>query len=846
MTALAMVLAAAQAWPDRVAIEESDGTAVTYAALIARARGFAARERGTGVVEVSAARTADFVARCLGAWLANRAWAPVDPAEPALRREAIRARIAAAAEHAHALAYIIPTSGSSGAPKAVMVTHRGLPALLRAQIAAFQLGPGARALWLHAPVFDASISDWGTALASGATLVVPASPGLGELARRAITHVDLPPSLLAALGDPPPALGVVILGGEACPVERVRELARRVRVVVVYGPTEATVCASLVVVDPARWTHPLIGDALPGVGFRVHDGELYIGGDGLALGYAGDPAETARRFVTRDGERLYRTGDRVAPVAGGLAFVGRVDRQRKVRGRRIELDEIDTALRALPGVREAATEVRGSALVAFVDGEEALRGSALVAGDGDGLREALRAHLPAWMLPSRIVLGTLPRTPTGKIDHAALALRPLPWRAPADADAFATELAALWCDALGVAAVAAGDRFREAGGDSLVAMTLAAACASRALPLEPAILGADPTFSELVSAVRTHASGYRTLTVAECEARGLARRVEVGSHGAPISVEAGRPQQVRGSRVLVTGATGLLGSQLVHMWPAALALVRDPDSAPAGVEVVVGDLAQPWLGLSPVVWARLVREVGTIVHAGARIALSHDWDAHAATNVDGTAWIARLAAESGATWHHVSTLAVFVGTDRPPGACARGDVPAPTARVFGGYAQTKIAAEAIARACGARISRLGMLVGDAPRDGAQLTMIARGLAKLGAAPAGDPALRFDVTPVAHAARAIVDAVQHIAGRSATLAQLARELPTIASPAWAERARLRLADPDIAIAYLSLARLHGDLALRERARAFDLFLATGMDFDAEVPDFDLAATLEALA
>jgi hypothetical protein len=116
-------------------------------------------------------------------------------------------------------------------------------------------------------------------------------------------------------------------------------------------------------------------------------------------------------------------------------------------------------------------------------------------------------------------------------------------------------------------------------------------------------------------------------------------------------------------------------------------------------------------------------------------------------------------------------------------------------------------------------------------------------------PPGDPALRFDVTPLAHAVRALgagAGAVQHIAGKAATFAQLARALPTIPAHVWAERARPRLADPEIAMAYLSLARLHGDLALRQRARAFDLFLATGMDFDAEVPDFDLATTLELLA
>ncbi|HLL22945.1 MAG TPA: AMP-binding protein, partial [Kofleriaceae bacterium] len=331
---------------DAPAIEEADGTVVTYAALLARARAYA---RG-GVVRVPATRDTELVARCLGAWLGGGAFFPVEPCDPRPRP---------VIEHEPGLAYVIATSGSSGAPKHVLVGHRGIPALLAAQIDAFALGPGARALWLHAPLFDASISDWGTTLAAGATLVIPTAASLGsparlnaELSTRAITHVDLPPSLLAHL-EPPPSLRVVVLGGEPCDVQRVRSLARERRVVVVYGPTEATVCSSLVVVDPAAWERPMIGQPLPGVTYRVVDGELYIAGDALAFRYA-EAAETARHFVVLDGMRWYRTGDRVDVTPQGLAYVGRVDRQCKVAGRRVELDEIEAAISRTGLVRQSA------------------------------------------------------------------------------------------------------------------------------------------------------------------------------------------------------------------------------------------------------------------------------------------------------------------------------------------------------------------------------------------------------------------------------------------------------------------------------------------------------------
>ncbi|MEO7736192.1 MAG: AMP-binding protein, partial [Kofleriaceae bacterium] len=231
MTALAMIFAAAARHGARIAIEDDVGGGVTYAALIARVRDAATTIAAGSIVELDAARTVDFVVGALAAWHADAAWMPVDACEPAARRAAMRAALADRAVAPDAappdrLAYVIATSGSSGAPKLVMLAHRGLPALLDAQIAAFDLAPGDRALWLHAPRFDASVSDWGTVLAAGATLVLPSRDALaapdrlhGELAARGITHVDLPPALLSYVppGDPPPGLRVVVLGGEPCP-----------------------------------------------------------------------------------------------------------------------------------------------------------------------------------------------------------------------------------------------------------------------------------------------------------------------------------------------------------------------------------------------------------------------------------------------------------------------------------------------------------------------------------------------------------------------------------------------------------------------------------------------------
>lgn len=746
---------------DAPAIERADGALVTYRALAAMVEA----ARTSEVVRVVAERSVEFVARCLGAWRGGGAFVPVDPADP---------RAHPAIPHIDGLAYATTTSGSSGAPKHVLVGTRGIPALLRAQIAAFDLGPGARALWLHAPVFDASISDWGTVLASGACLVLPTARAIidvrGEVRARAITHVDLPPSLLPQLAGT--ELRTIVLGGEPSDPARVRAAARHARVVVVYGPTEATVCSSLVVVDPARWERPLIGDPLPGITYRVIDGELYIGGDCLAFGYT-DAAETARAFVPVDDMRMYRTGDRVEPTPHGLAFAGRTDRQVKVNGKRVDLDGIEAVLRRF--VPNAAVVLRDGRLVAFVD-------RALDASD-------LRGAFPPYLTP-RIVVGELARTPTGKIDRNALAVPVPAW--PAD------PLARAWCQALGVERVDAR-RFSACGGDSLARLTLQA--------MTGLTVDGDPTFAELVAS-----RGAPALTVAECERRGLA----LLSAGEPA------PRADTATAVLVTGAAGLLGRAVVAALQArgreVIGLVR---SHPTNGEVV-GDVTRPNLGLDGATRAR----IATVIHCAATIQLGAGWDAHE-TNVRGTAEVAMLCGAR--KWHHISTLSVFVNTDRKAGRHDAHANPAPDALVYGGYAQSKVAAEAIARASGASIYRLGLLTGS-PVDQRARTL--RAIAKLGAVPAGFLDERFDETPVEYAAAAItalaalprLDGTFHIAApRGTRLGDvIGADIEELPHSVWRERADARASDDDIAMAIGAFSR-RPDL---------DLFLATDADFAVE--------------
>ncbi|WP_217712224.1 non-ribosomal peptide synthetase [Streptomyces sp. NA02950] len=442
-------------------------------------------------------------------------------------------------------AYVIYTSGSTGTPKGVVVTHAGLAGLSGAQIERFGVGPGSRVLQFAALGFDASVWELVMALASGAALVTPPAdrmPPHGPLedllGDYGITHVTLPPSVLAGATRLPDCVGTVVVAGEACPPSLVTAWSHRLDLINAYGPTETTICATMsaALTDaPERTTVPIGGpvwntrtyvlDELlrpvaPGV-----TGELYVAGAGLARGYAGRADLTAERFVAcpyaEAGARMYRTGDLARWIAGGeLVFAGRADDQVKVRGFRIELGEIEAALAAHEGVAQVAAVVREDQpgmkrLVAYVVPAGVPAGNPALVLTGEGIDgEALRAFaartLPDYMVPAAVVtLDALPTTANGKLDRAAL---PAPGSGGDAGRAPATPveevLCGLYADVLGLKRVSADGSFFELGGDSLLAMRLIAAIRST--------LDAEISIREL----------FATPTV-----EGLARLVEGGRGG---------------------------------------------------------------------------------------------------------------------------------------------------------------------------------------------------------------------------------------------------------------------------------------------------------------------------
>ncbi len=411
------------------------------------------------------------------------------------------------------LAYVIYTSGSTGRPNGVMIRHRSVVHLTRHLIGRFALGPGSRVLQVISFSFDASVEEIWTALGSGAALCIARRAArlcgevlAEEMRRYRITFAYLVPSLLAQLPDEPlPDLRGLTVGSESCPAELANRWASRVRLFNCYGPTEATVITSLHLCTGGDRREPPIGRPREGARVRVLDrglrpvpvgvpGALWIAGTGLARGYQNRPDLTAGRFLPdpfahEPGARLYGSGDlaRLLPD-GSLEFLGRLDHQVKIRGVRVELGEIETALQAHPAVAEAVVLLRAAAGDVGDDGDRRRLVAFAVPRAGTepsvpGLRAFLRDRLPESLLPAAIVLlETLPRTPVGKIDRRALdRLAAQAPRNEASAHALLrtpTErtLAGIWVSLLGLtdhAAISLRASFFELGGHSLLATRLA-------------------------------------------------------------------------------------------------------------------------------------------------------------------------------------------------------------------------------------------------------------------------------------------------------------------------------------------------------------------------------------
>jgi amino acid adenylation domain-containing protein len=540
------VLRQAERQPDAMAVA-CDDVSLTYAELVQRAEGVAAALAERSVAPASRVgvffeRSADVVVAILGVLRARCAYVPLEPSHPNSLLEFIMTDSQAAALVTHTsmrpvpvrdqtpvlridsippkllgygptpdvqddrVAYLMYTSGSTGQPKGVAVTHENIASSTQARLSRYSdVSP--RCLVIASAGFDVFSGGVFYALSAGGTAVMPGPETVLDSGRLAsligqysVSHWLGPWSMYAevlvvARRQALESLRVVIVGGEPCPprlVERHRALLPHARLFNEYGPTEATVWATAHECRAASESVMPIGRAITGTHVYVLDsnlapvpdgeeGEIYIGGDGVARGYWGRPALTATRFVPDlvsrvRGQRMFRSGD-IARCRndGALEFVGREDEQTKVRGHRVELGHVENVLRTYVAVREgvviAFTDDDGErVLVAFVALDMP---ASLAQSECSLLRKHLHAQLPDYMVPTEImVVERLPRTLNGKPDRAALsAVRAgQSQRRACDVDAMtsvADVLTSIWCDVLKKSEVGVNDNFFDLGGHSM-------------------------------------------------------------------------------------------------------------------------------------------------------------------------------------------------------------------------------------------------------------------------------------------------------------------------------------------------------------------------------------------
>ncbi|HWO62197.1 MAG TPA: amino acid adenylation domain-containing protein [Umezawaea sp.] len=766
---------------------------ITYRQLDERADRLARHLLGLGlgrgaVVVVHLDRSAELVVSMLAVFKAGLTYLPADPAWPADRlstvvrdsgcRVVISRRadpgvptidpgagvadppdFAGPAVAPGDIAYVIYTSGSTGKPRGVRVEHYSLAYLLDRINERYGVTPDDRVLQFASITTDTAIEQVLNTLLAGAVLVLPddsvAPSELPEVLRaNGITVMDLTPpfwrAFLAALPAGPVDLPVrlTIVGGSAVHAEDCRTALRLMpgaRLVNAYGLTETTITSCTMEITPevlpahgpAPVGRPLAGTSVSVVDDRLRPlgvgrtGEVVIGGPAVAAGYvAPRPSEQSRFSFRGNAVRTFRTGDtgRLG-LDGVLEVIGRVDRQFKVRGFRVEPGEVEAALTEHAEVRDAvvAPFVRG--------GEQEMAACYTTSGTGvtaSELRSHLAERLPAPLIPAVFVeVDELPVTPAGKVDLAAL-----PIGGPDAVEAGAEEpsglvehaVAALWRQVLGVRHVGPADNFFALGGNSILAAELLAKVRTalgilitQVRPLIRMLLD-DSTlrgFAEAVSSARAGTlagDGGQVDFTADAAVDGL-----VTAH--PVDV----PNWQRPAHVLLTGATGFVGvyllRELLRTTDATVHCLVRADSrrgalrriqanarhyfqddlgrytASGRVQAVPGDLAEPLLGLSEEDFDALARVVDVVHHPGGAVNFIYPYSHLRPANVDGVREVVRLAGRyRNAPVHYISTMAVVSGFGTAGVRYVSEHTPAAHVdRLSVGYVESKWVAEALLR-----------------------------------------------------------------------------------------------------------------------------------------------------
>jgi len=639
-------------------------------------------------------------------------------------------------------AYIIYTSGSTGTPKGVVLSQLGTANLAFGVQKKYGCTSEDRVLTVSSPSFDASVSDFVLAWAAGAALVPVTDKEMKDITtmrakftRHRVTCATMSPSYLRLFNETDlEALKVLATVGEAPIAADIARFAPRLRYINGYGPSEYSAATSIGPLSAGR--RPAAGRPIDNTcikilgvdGKRVPPGalgELWISGAGMGLGYIGRPELTAERFVSIDGIMTYRTGDLARWTPDGeVEIAGRIDNQVKLRGQRIELEEIDRVIESHPAAAQAI-----AAIATGSDGQQRLWAFAVIKPENPEptqaeWRQHLARTLPSYMLPFAILpVVSIPVSLAGKIDRKAL-LTELPdgtWHTADDARGSpAASTAALshneklisevWRDVLGIAPIGRNDHFFECGGDSLRAIAAIARlrkdfdCNTNDLYEYPVLADFAAVCRLLPGRVQDLAEETRQHWLAYDARRSHFEAQRSAAMQGPLEAYATRNQAYYSRRlearrpyrkILLTGTTGYLGSYLLRemlkpgdcqvVAPVRAAsreeaearlqaVLSDYFGAAAGeaflrnprLEVIPADLSLVGLGLPQKHFTALAREIDAIINCAANTRHYGHYAQFQMGNVDATRNLLDLAATRGggsADMHHVSTLSVLA---KPP------------------------------------------------------------------------------------------------------------------------------------------------------------------------------------
>ncbi len=616
------------------------------------------------------------------------------------------------------LAYLIYTSGSTGFPKGVLVTYSGIQKFILEQIRMFELKAGSIILQNLSIGFDASISEIGCALFSCNTLVIPDKKTdiLKIISEEKISHICLSPSYLSLLSPTqiPKTIKTIIIGGEVCSFKTIQLWSKKVRLINVYGPTEATVCTSMIHCDE-NYLDSSIGNPISGVNYSIHNtngkrlnppctGELWISGNSLALGYLNQKILEETKFIYKDKIRFYKTGDKVfQSEKNDFIFKGRIDRQFKLHGNLIEPYEIENAILKIKDiflVKVLKKKIEGRfCLIAYFQSSKTIESSSI--------RNFLKPKLPSWMIPNYFE-----RVQNFKFNLNDKLVSPI------EIDSGQAEIVQLWKTVLNLNEIERTKSFEELGGDSLKFIELNFQLSRFGFPHLNSMSERLSDFLNKKSIEQTDIYSISKLNLETRKYKHVNRT----------------PKKIIQSRkIFLTGGTGFLGTEILQTLLKKsdfeiYALYRRTNKSKKinhpRLIWIEGDLSKSKFDIAMKEFKNLESSISKVLHIAADMNLSKNYNELEKVNVESVKTLLDFCqTKNHKEFHYISTLSVILNSNKIGNIISEKKLSAYKSQkeIYGGYAATKWVSERILEQASNYnkqifIYRCGLLTGNL-RDG---------------------------------------------------------------------------------------------------------------------------------